>query len=368
MQDGVIFGTYSYQSGLRGSREFRSQNWWMGMATKKFSSGTTLTVNGMLTLEPLTVGPRGYAWLFQVGETFDDLPIVDRQHPHDLFMGLSAALRIPLNESVGLTIGGGPVGEPALGPVAFMHRQSAAENPMAPLSHHTMDSTHVAMPVITAALDIGPVMFEASAFRGREPDENRWDLDLGPLDSWAARIWYRPSSSWELQVSHGFLKEPEALELQNERRTRASVAWQRQKGNDFTAMTIAAGRNVRTYSTSDAILGELTHRFSGNTVYTRVEHVDLESEHLMFPTFIHVPHPRELIDPVTTITMGGVRELAEIRGFTLGIGGDVTLYKVPENLEWTHSANPRTFHLFLRIRVPANMGRMWGHTMVKPMH
>ncbi len=367
MQDGVLFGTYSHQDGPRGSSDFKSQNWWMGMAMRNFSSGSSLTFNTMFTIEPVTVGKRGYALLFQVGETYQNLPLVDRQHSHDLFMQLSAVYRHALGDNAGLTIAGGPSGEPALGPVAFMHRQSAAENPMAPLSHHTMDSTHVAMGVITAAVDVGPLMLEGSVFRGREPDENRWDLDLGALDSWAARLWYRPSPSWEFQVSHGFLKQPEALEVQDNDRTRASVAWSRQNGDDFTAAMFAFGRNVRDFSDSNVYVFEATHRFSRNTLYTRAERVELETEHLLFPGFIHVPHPQELIDPLDAITIGGVRDLVDFKGLNLGLGGDVVFYRVPERLQSHYGESPKAYHLFLRLRLPANMGRMWGMTMARPM-
>ncbi len=368
MQDGVVFGTFSHQSGPRGSDEFRSQNWWMGMATRTFSSGATLALTAMASSEPVTVRRRGYAELFQVGETFEDLPLVDRQHPHDLFMQLSSAFRVPVGDKVGLTIAGGLVGDPALGPVAFMHRQSAAENPIAPLSHHTLDSTHVGMGVITAGVDVGPVAFEGSVFQGAEPDENRWDLDLGALDSWSARVWYRPTSAWELQVSHGFLRRPEALEQQDVRRSTASAAWSRENGDDFTAVTVAFGRNVREFSDSNAVLAEVTHRFSRNTVYSRVEYIQLETEHLLFPGFPHTPHPGELIDPLTVTTIGGVRDLSEFGGFNFAVGGDVVLYAVPTNLERTHGETPVAFHIFFRLRIPARMGRMWGHSMAQPMH
>src|SRR4029077_10356285 len=149
------------------------------------------TFVGMLSLEPLTASARGYRELFQSGEVYQGEPIVDRQHPHDFLMQAAVVYRIPIDYRTAFTIAGGPVGEPALGPIAFMHRPSAAENPAAPLGHHTLDSTHIAMGVITAALDRGPFTIETSLFNGREPDDNRWDLmDPGPLDSWSARAWY----------------------------------------------------------------------------------------------------------------------------------------------------------------------------------
>ena len=155
----------------------------------------------MLSAEPLTLGRDGYREIFQAGEALDDIAVIDRQHPHDFLMQAAAVWRVPLARGYALTVAGAPVGEPALGPVAFMHRASAAENPTAPLAHHTMDSTHIAMGVVTAGVDRGPWQVETSIFRGREPDDDRWDLmDPGALDSWSVRGWYRragrgPSSS-----------------------------------------------------------------------------------------------------------------------------------------------------------------------------
>jgi hypothetical protein len=143
MQDGIVFAEFNHQGGPRGGDEFVVPNWWMGMASRKTSRGQ-LTFTGMLSLDPVTVGKAGYRELFQVGEALNGRPLIDHQHPHDLFMQLAAIWRIPVTESTGFTLAGGPAAEPALGPVAFMHRASAADNPTAPLGHHTFDSTQIA--------------------------------------------------------------------------------------------------------------------------------------------------------------------------------------------------------------------------------
>ena len=184
MQDAVVYGLFNHQGGPRGGDELRVPNWWMGMFERKVGS-SNLTINTMLSLDPLTVGKKGYRELFQVGEAFEGKPLIDYQHPHDVFMQLALVWRMPIGTHTGFTLAGGPSAEPALGPVAFMHRASAMENPMSPLAHHTLDSTHIAFGVVTAAVDHGPWMIEASAFNGREPDEDRWDFDFGPLDSFS---------------------------------------------------------------------------------------------------------------------------------------------------------------------------------------
>jgi hypothetical protein len=244
MSDGLLFATVNHQGGPRGGDEFISTNWWMGMANRKTGKGQ-LTLTGMLSLDPATATARGYGKIFQAGEVYQGQPIVDRQHPHDFVMQAAVVWRVPIDYRTGFTIAAAPVGEPALGPVAFMHRPSAAENPAAPLGHHTLDSTHIATGVVTVALDHGPLTIETSVFHGGEPDDNRWDvMDPGALDSWSARAWYEPSATWRFQISHGFLKQPEAAEPGDVRRTTGSASWFRRRPDGFTAATTKRTRRT----------------------------------------------------------------------------------------------------------------------------
>ncbi len=359
--DGVVFGTLDVQGGPRGDTEVRSQNWGMGMASRQVGR-SSLTFAVMMSAEPLTVGKAGYSELFQEGEAYHGLQVTDRQHPHDLFMQLSGSWRVPIGHGAYMTVSGGPVGEAALGPVAFMHRPSSSENPTAPLSHHIFDSTHIVDGVVLARVERGPYAVEGSVFHGREPDEDRYDIDLGPLDSWSFRAWYRPLSQWTFQVSHGFLHQPEQLEPGDQRRTNGSISWFRQHGSDYSAFTVAIGQTVRTYSVVGAVLAEGTAHVGRSTVYGRFERVSEETEILLFPEVIHHPHPGELVDPVLAYTAGGIRDVAKIRGLLLGVGGDVTLYGPPPLLQITHGANPVGFHIFVRIARPSEK-RMWNETM-----
>jgi hypothetical protein len=269
MQDGIVFAPFNHQGGPRGlGNQFVAPNWWMGMATRDADHGR-LTFTAMFSLDPATVGKDGYHELFQVGEALNGRPLIDRQHPHDLFMQLAGIWRVPVNASTGFTLAGGPVGEPALGPVAYMHRASAADNPTAPLSHHTFDSTHISFGVITAAIDHGPWVVEGSLFNGREPDENRWDFDFGPLDSFSGRVWYRPNDEWELQVSSGRLTHPEALEPGNIVRSTASASWTRRNGTAISSVTVAYGRNDTDQGARNALLVEGARHAGLYTVYTR---------------------------------------------------------------------------------------------------
>ena len=266
MQDAVLFGMFNHQGGARGGDEFKVPNWWMGMFSRKVKS-SQLTFNTMLSLDAATVGEQGYRELFQSGEAIDGRPLIDHQHPHDFFMQLAGVWRMPISDKTGFTIAGGPVGEPALGPVAFMHRASAAENPMAPLSHHTFDSTHISFGVVTAAVDHGPWLVEGSLFNGREPDQHRWDFDFGALDSYSGRVWYRPTDEWEFQISSGRLRHPEELEPGDITRTTMSAGWLRKYGDDFSAVTIGYGRNDKTTARRTASSLK-AHGISVQTRYT----------------------------------------------------------------------------------------------------
>ena len=370
MQDGAAFLTYNNQGGPRGDNEVVSQNWWMGMASRP-AAGGLLTFSLMLSLDPLTQPGDGYALLFQTGETWHDQPIVDRQHPHDFLMQASVMWRRPIGRGFHLTLTGAPVGEPTLGPVAFMHRQSASENLAAPLGHHTLDSTHIANGVISAGIDKDAWAVETSIFRGKEPDEQRWDLmDPGALDSWAVRTWYRPSRAWEFQASHGFLNEPEAADEVDVRRTTMSASWLGERASGWTAATAVFGHNAKSEGHGNSVfLAEATHRIGLTSLFGRWESAQVETDVLL--TGGHGDHEsgHAAIEPawVTALTAGLVRDVLNWRGYEVGAGADLTAYRVPDVLQAAYGDSPLSFHVFLRVRPPAPMGRMWNHVMTRPM-
>src|SRR5258706_10938074 len=140
----------------------------------------------------------------------DGSPTVDAQHPDDFFMELAAEYAHPLPGGAIGYLYAAPFGDPSLGPVAYPHRASAAEIPQAALSHHLQDSTHIAGSVLTIGAQRGMLGTSVSGFHGREPDENRWNIDTGKIDSWAARVTFDPTPNWTAQISTGHLVRPEA--------------------------------------------------------------------------------------------------------------------------------------------------------------
>ena len=352
MTDAMVNAMFNHQGGPHGADEFKAPNWWMGMASRPAGRGQ-LTFTAMLSLDPLTVGKSGYAELFQVGEALDGRPLVDRQHPHDLFMQLAAVWRRPLSNGFALTLAGGPAGEPALGPVGFMHRPSAEAIALAPLGHHTLDSTHIAFGVVTAAIGRGPWEVEGSMFNGREPDEDRWDFDFGRMDSVAARVWFRPSREWELQVSTGHLVEPEQLEPGDIQRTTASASWfRRASDEDFSTLTAGFGFNDAHGVVRHAIFGEFTRHRATIAVSARAELVETE----------------EWPGNVGAFTLGVTRDVLKWRRVEASLGGNVTAYVVPDAVSASYGARPISFQVFLRIRpLPGHMGRMWNMRMSRPL-
>ena len=373
MQDAVAFGMFNRQGSPRGETEFKVPNWWMGMAQRPLAHGT-LTINLMLSLDPLTVGDQGYSHILQVGETFEGNALIDHQHPHDFLMQAAAVWRRTLANGTGVTLAGAPVGEPALGPIAFMHRSSAFENPLSPLGHHTFDSTHIAMGVLTAGVDRGPFEVEGSIFHGAEPDENRWDLmDPGALDSWSVRGWYKPNPAWLLQISHGFLNDPEALEEGDVRRTTASVAWRKPRDNGSTSFTAAWGRNQKLGGAYDAYLAELTRIYgTSGTVFWRVESTQVETDVLR--TGVHTFQGGRKIahvveegrrDFVGAFSLGATKTLLRPRSWDVAAGGMVTGYAIPASLAAFYGESPVSFQIFVRVRPPAKH-RMVDMTMTRP--
>lgn len=373
MQDGVVWAMFNDQGSPRGEAEFKAPNWWMGMFERRIGRGT-LTFDAMLSLDAATVGAQGYSHIFQSGETYQGNALIDHQHPHDFLMQGAAIWRQPFVRGTTLTLAGAPVGEPALGPVAFMHRSSAAENPMSPLAHHTMDSTHIAMEVLTASIEKGAFQVESSAFRGAEPDENRWDLmDPGAIDSWSVRGWWRPSREWSMQVSYGFLTHPEELEEGNIKRTTASLSWNQPRPGGSTALTIAWGRNRKIGSTYDAVLAELTRQYGWRgSIYWRAEAVQVEDDLLRtgVHTFQGGRKKAHVILPgkqsfVGAFTLGATKTFWQPRGWDAAAGGEVMSYGVPGNLAPFYGEQPPwSFQIFVRVRPPA-MHRMVDVTMTR---
>jgi hypothetical protein len=344
MAHGVVFLDYNQQGGPRGEGKAESVNWLMPMQ-QHTSVGGTLLFREMFSAESLTAPHPGFPELFQTGETYHGQPLVDHQHPHNVFGELALDYKHPVGDRVSWLFYGGPVGEPALGPVAYIHRASAAELPLAPLSHHLQDSTHISFGVLTTGLVIYRLKVEGSVFNGREPNEKRYSIQFAPLDSWSTRLSIAPSPNWTMQYSYGRLEHPEALEPGSQRRQTASVEYVRPLANGSWATTAVWGRVHKEADGHDlnGYLLETTLNFkSSYYAFSRLELVDkdeLFSGNPLSPSF-----------RIGAYTFGGERDLFQRRLWQLALGSDVTFYSKPSSLNAAYGTNPVSFEVFFRAR------------------
>lgn len=353
MFHGEAFLADIQQSGPRGGDKFFSTNWIMPMAQRAIGNGT-LTLRAMLSFEPATVSRRQYPELFQQGETAFGRPIVDGQHPHDFFMELAAIYDYKIGENTLLSFYAAPMGDPAMGPPAYPHRSSASEDPVAPLGHHLEDSTHIADDVVTFGITHRSARLEASGFHGREPDEHRWDLDSGKIDSWSTRLTVNPGQNWSFQYSIAELHSPEALApTEDVRRMTASVMYNRPFTNGNWASMILWGRNqsLTDNNVGNAFLLESTLRFlKRNYMWTRIENTDRTNELLLGPNPLTPDLTERYLTRVQAYTAGYDRDIGHIPHLSTAIGGQLTWYGVPDVLQPAYGTHPVGVTLFLRLR------------------
>jgi hypothetical protein len=344
MAHGVVFVDYNQQGGPRGEGKAESVNSLMLMEQHKLWSGSIL-FREMFSAESLTAPHPGFPELFQTGETYHGQSLVDHQHPHNVFSELSFYYTRPINEKVSWEFYGALAGEPALGPVAFMHRASASELPMAPLSHHLQDSTHTSFGVITTGLVVDRFRIEGSVFNGREPDEKRYGIQFAALDSWSARLSAAPSRNWTAQYSYGRLERPEALEPGSQRRQTASVEYVRPFAEGSWATSVVWGRvhkEVDNHNLNSYLL-ETTANFKlRNYAFSRMELVDKDE---LFPGNPLLPSFR-----IGAYTFGGAHDVIQSRLWQLAVGADLTFYTKPPTLDSAYGKNPVSFQIFLRVR------------------
>ena len=369
--DGNAFVGFNYQ--VRRFADFsawESQNWIMGSGERAAGDGR-LVIQTMVSFEPFTIGKLVYGsgqrisaggspQLFQTGEsyliangsTFDRVPLVNYQHPHDLVMGLGATYRW-IKPDVTYIVGADLIGAPTLGPTAFMHRESARDNPQAPITHHHMDSTHISTGVVRGGVEKNGFTLEASAFRGAEQDEHRTSIERPSLDSWAGRVSWR-SGPWSAQFSGGYLHEPEWFEPYDHIRWTASMGFNGTIGSKRLDAMLGWGQNrakVVKNGVSDGFLLEWDLRASSATaLYGRAEIAVKQLFGLgLHPRGFEHPHAYSHID---ALTVGAVRDLMTRRWSRLGIGADATVYHMSPDLV-DYFGGSRSFHIFLRWRPSA---------------
>jgi hypothetical protein len=347
MWHGMANLIYDDQGGPRGDTKTFSNSMLMFMGRREVQDGA-FGVRVMISADPL-MGKDGYPELFQTGETADGVhPLIDRQHPHNLLMEAAATYSLNLSARNAVFAYAGIAGEPALGPPAFMHRFSSMDDPEVPLSHHWLDSTHITYGVVTAGYVWDRVKLDASAFNGREPDQNRYNVELRRFDSYSARLSYNPLPDLALQVSYGRLASPEQLEPNVAvRRGTASASYNRMLATVQWQTTFAFGRNdPQPRTSSDAWLLESELILADvHTLFGRAEHVAkdelfLPGQPLYGQTFT-----------INSLSLGYIYDFTRLAQSRIGVGGLVTVYHYPSSLDATYDGGPVSTMLFLRIKL-----------------
>lgn len=340
-----VFVAYDRQSGTRGDDQLNSINWLMAMASTKTQTDE-LMLRAMFSAEPWSTTKQGYPLLFQSGEAYKGSPLVDRQHPHDLFMEVAARYRHLLrgNNTV-LSLYAAPSGEPALGPTAFPHRLSAMDNPAAAISHHWLDSTHISFGVLTLGVARRQWQLEGSYFNGREPDENRWNFDRIKLDSYSARVSWNPNAQWSAQVSGGYLKSPEQLHPDEQiHRYTASVSHGNRLGeSSHLAATVGWGVNHTASEDSHAIFAESTWNANSFTYFGRAEWVQKTGEELNLTL-------ENSKWNMTQICAGVSCELSHDKPYQTALGVSLAYTFAPSELRRLYGDHPIGAWVFIRIR------------------
>jgi hypothetical protein len=352
MLHGGIFPRYTNVDSRRGDDRIDAPNWIMGMYSHPFGENAQLGLRVMMSVDLLTEDGRGYPLLFQTGESWNGQSLHDRQHPHDLFSELSISYSQKFTPDLSALLYFGYPGEPALGPPAFMHRLSAMDAPDAPISHHWQDSTHIVFGVATAGLQwsrLGGIKVEGSIFTGREPDETRYDFDQPRFDSYSGRVSWNPIRNLALQVSHGYVKSPEALEPDLKlHRTTASAIYNQPLGHDSNWSTsFVWGQNdTNQEGKTQSFLVETNYQRGPDTVYARWERVEKSGHELVLDEVDH-----EKIFTVNAISLGYVRDFIHGNKIDIGLGGQFTINVWPDDLDRYYGDGlGYGFQFFFRVR------------------
>jgi hypothetical protein len=348
MYHGAFYVTQNWQNVnndyRRGGKKFDVPGWVMVMAQRKVGPNGLLLLRAMGSIDPMTVGLNGYPLLLQSGESYKGQPLVDRQHPHDLISELAVAYTQRINPDMDITVYAGLPGEPALGPVAFMHHISAMNNPNAPLGHHWQDATHVTFGVATLGVRYKKFKLEGSSFTGREPDEHRYNFDKPRFDSYSYRLSYAPSSHFTLQASRGFIKSPEDLHpTENVNRTTASVIYSKATdGNDLLTAAAVWGLNQESHHHENSFLGEVNYQRRKTALYLRYEWLQKSAEEL------------NLISATSLFNMQGITaganyQLGNWLNTNVAVGVQGTVNVLSPDMQALYGALPLSFQAYVRV-------------------
>lgn len=351
MIHGNIFIRYNNQDvgnkGSRGDSKIDAPNWFMAMGQRRVGMKGLFHFNAMISLDPI-FGGDGYPLLFQTGETYNGKPLVDRQHPHDLFSELSVAYTQSFTKDFDAFVYFGYPGEPALGPVAFMHRPSSLNIPDATLGHHWQDATHITFGVATLGFRYKIFKLDGSLFTGREPNEDRYDFDKPRFDSYSYRLTVNPGKTLSIQVSKAFIKSPESINPDEDiNRTTASINHSMPLVGENHYLTSAI---IWGYNDSGEDHKENSFTLESNlqldrlAISGRYESVEKSAEELLLDQFIESKSFN-----INAITLGINYTILRKCKTNFALGAQSTLYLAESSLDPIYGENPMSVEVYLRV-------------------
>ncbi|PYO93241.1 MAG: hypothetical protein DMD58_00520 [Gemmatimonadetes bacterium] len=342
MVHGSVFGQFIQEFGPRGNYQLGSINWVMGDASRPLAGGA-FHGRMMASAEYFTVTRAGYPQLLQVAQPYRGGTLTDRMHPHELFSEVAVMYDRPIGTGWRWSVYLAAVGEPALGPVAYLHRPSAANDPTVPLGHHTQDVTHESFGVATLGVFTRKVHLEASVFNGAHPNEVRTNFDYAGarFNSFAARVTVNPNERWSVAASAAYIDPREHEPLHRLELSALHVA-----GGWSTSFVWAANVPTDTRRVLNTALIETNIELDArNAIFGRAEYVTRTAEELALVGSIS----SEI--EVGSLSVGYVRRVGRVRevGAWLGARGHVDI--VPEQLRLFYgSRTPAGVLVYLGVR------------------
>jgi hypothetical protein len=364
MFHGSIFVRYNTQQltdkTLRSDAQFDAPNWFMAMYNRKVGNNGLFNFTAMLSLDPITVTEHGYPLLFQSGETYKGEPLVDRQHPHDLFSGLTVGYTQRLSNKADVFGYFGYPGEPAISAPTFMHRIIALNDPDAPLGHHWQDATHITFGVATLGVRVDKFKLEVSDFNGSEPDENRYDFDKMKFNSYSWRLSYNPGKAWALQISQAYIKSPETLHPEeNIWRYTASAMYATpvsMDGRYFVSTLIWGMNDLGKDDREHSLLLEGVQQLPKQAIYGRYEFVQKSAEELV----LEDEYGDRLFN-IHKLTLGTNRQLFNAGPIQFLGGLQASINMPPKSLQSLYGKAPMSGQIYVEIR--PHLMRHESHSM-----
>jgi hypothetical protein len=351
MVHGTVFLQVVRTMGTRALTQLGSTNWVMGMASR-VGTNDALRARVMMTAEPFTLEGQGYPQLLQVAHAYRGTLAPDRQHPHELFPEISIAYERRLGRT-GVSLYAAPIGEPALGPVAYNHRPSAAYDPTAPLGHVAQDYTHESLGVLTVGAFGARARIDASLFNGSHPDDRHANFDLqgGRLNAYAGRITVAASGNVVASAWIGYIPEDTAHAHGAQHKFGASVAHSRRRATGASwssALIYGANRPAETRRTLGSVLLESSLDVSTrHTLFGRIEYARRTDEELALTGSV----PEEL--DVGAVSLGYAFRSALSNAAAAAAGVRLTVAVAPAALApFYGSRTPLSVLAYLRLGPP----------------